>query len=117
MKLEYTFDFLKILSKIDKKHIKAQIDVGGTTLVDGISECVLNILKGNVSVSESQYSRLKKNFKEISILGNRTFPRKKRKLILQKLNPQFFKNLLEILSPVINHEVRRENDSSTSHTD
>ena len=79
---------LPVLKKLVRCHQKPQqrtiLKEGGKELLLCLSECALNITKGNVPLTNRQLKRLKKNKKHIRELSKKKTSLKKRAQIVQK---------------------------------
>ena len=89
-------DFLKILSKCKKNMRKGIIMNADKELIYTLCECVLNLLNGNINISESEHNQLKP-YKHLfrKLLNTNQNLKSKKKLIIQK------GGFLEILLPAV----------------
>ena len=92
--LTYHRDNLKSL-EVDKKYQKLIIKNADKKLIQSICECVLNILKGNLPIKESDKQKLKKFRKPLHKLVQKSGLKNKRKILIQQ------DGLLPILIPSI----------------
>ena len=78
-------DFLTLLSKSkQKKRRDLLIELASSQELNAIIECIINILRGNVSLNErrkKRFSRFKNVMREVALKSN---PIKKKKRILQQ---------------------------------
>ena len=82
--LAKTFRKVRILSLATPQVRKQLVDKGNKEIVDCISECCLNILKGNVHLTSKQKSRLEKHKEQLRAVANKRVNVKKKKEIIQK---------------------------------
>lgn len=75
---------LKKLAKCSAKERKALLAKGGKPLQLCLRECAINILKGNVHLSKSQFKRLKKYKNKLRDLSKKNTSTKKRLHIEQR---------------------------------
>ena len=90
--------FIKQLSKIkrDRKGLLRLIKDSKNEEIEALSELTYNILNGNIYCSTQRKNKLKKQIKNLRILGDKKiFVTKKRKLLL-KGNGIFLTSLLPI---------------------
>ena len=87
---------LKFLSKATPKTVKAIVTNCDGDLVDAISECSLNILKGNVPLKKCQHKRLSKYKNHLRCMTNKNISKRRKKALLQKGG-----FLQALLSPVL----------------
>ena len=73
---------LKLLAKTkNPKYIVHELD---TDILDCLTDCCYNILKGNIPLSVTQESKLKKHKKHLRHMVGKKISQKKKKEILQK---------------------------------
>ena len=77
-------DHLRVLARGTPSMQKAVIKNADSGLIKCISECALNILKGNVPISPHQKSKLTRYKKDLRSLAQRRVSLKSRKRVLQK---------------------------------
>ena len=76
---------LKTLAYAKTKLRKAILANGGRHLVNSISECALNVLKGNVKLSSCRKKKLAKFQRQLRSVVDKSLPlARKKKLILQR---------------------------------
>jgi hypothetical protein len=81
-KLEKTFEKVRILSLATPQTRKRLIKEGGKEVVNCVSECCVNILKGNVPLTSKQKSCLLKHKKRLrDLIKKKVSVGKKRKII------------------------------------
>lgn len=86
-------EHLKLLSKTKNK--SAFLRKCPNSVIKGVCECALNLLKGNVPVTKRQKNRLTPHKRTLRRLGDKKVPLfKKRRLLVQKGN-----GFLSILIP------------------
>lgn len=78
-------DFLSLLSKNKKKKQRNQlIDIANGSQIKSVTECVMNLLSGNIPLSKHQLSQLKKHRKQMRELTKRQLSIKRKKQILKQ---------------------------------
>jgi hypothetical protein len=78
-------DFLTLLGNTkNKKRRNALIEVGTSGEIDGVSECILNILMGRVPLKPNQIRKLRKIKRYLRQLADKKCSLKKRKHILKQ---------------------------------
>ena len=75
---------LKKLKSCSVKNRKALLNKGGKPLQLCLRECAINILKGNVPLSQSQFNSLKKYKKSLRDISKKNTSNKKRLAIEQR---------------------------------
>ena len=94
---------LKFLSVCDNKTCKQVIHSSDKELVKCICECVLNVLQGNIPVSQKEKSKLQKYKSDLrSLASDKPLTEKKR--IIQKGNgflPMLLGPVLAALGPLL----------------
>ena len=75
---------LKLLCGAKPAVIKAVLKGASPDLIDALSECSLNILKGHVRLTSAQKKRLKRYRQSLRALSKKKTSAKRRKQILQK---------------------------------
>ena len=94
---------LKFLSVCDNKTCKQVIHSSDKDLVKCICECALNILQGNIPISQKEKSKLQKHKSDLrSLASDKPLTEKKR--IIQKGNgflPMLLGPLLAALGPLL----------------
>jgi hypothetical protein len=91
---------IKMLAKAGPMKRRAILQVGGSDLVHGVSECCLNILNGAVKLTPAQKKKLVKFKKPIRKLADRRVPlTEKHRLITQ--SGGFLAPLLAVLGPIL----------------
>lgn len=78
--------------------MKSILIEGGKDLTNCICECALNVIKGNVPLSQSQFSRLKKHKRTLRDLSNKKVSKKKKKHIVNQKGAGLFPLLI---TPII----------------
>ena len=81
--LTYHRDNLKS-TEVDKKYKRIIIKNADKKLIQSICECVLNMLKGNLSIKESDKQKLKKFRKPLHKLVQKSGLENKRKILIQQ---------------------------------
>ena len=95
-RIENNIDYLKVLSKCKKNLRNGIIMNSDKEQIYTLCECILNLLHGNINISEDQFNQLKPykhTFRKI--LNNKEKLKSKKKLIVQK------GGFLEILLPAV----------------
>ena len=78
-----TLKHLKLLNKTKKK--SAFLKKCPNTVIKGVCECALNLLKGNISITKRQKNKLIPYKRVLRRLGEKKVPLfKKRRLLVQK---------------------------------
>ena len=79
-------DYLTLLSKAAKNPTKRNklIDVADTSEIRAVSECIKNILEGNVPLSKKHLNQMKRHKLLLRSLAKRCYPVKKKKTILKQ---------------------------------
>ena len=75
---------LKVLCGAKPGLIKAVLKGASPDLISALSECSLNVLKGNVRLTPTQKKRLTKYKTNLRLLAKRGTAQKRRRQILQK---------------------------------
>ncbi len=83
LKLQKTFEKVRILSLATPRVRKQLVQQGGREIVDCISECCVNILKGNVRLSPKQKSCLSKHKQKLREIAKKKVSLKQKKQIIQ----------------------------------
>lgn len=84
-RLKRNLDFLKMLSSGNRILRNKILMTGHNDLIRCLSECCLNVIKGNVKLSSDEKKRLKRHRKLIRALSKKKVSLKnKRNLLLQK---------------------------------
>ena len=83
--LRKQFPYLQTLEgeKSAKKR-KQILEAGGTPLIHCLSECCLNLLKGNLKLSKSDIHKLHRHANKIRKLGEKKVSNKEKKKIIQQ---------------------------------
>ena len=81
--LKKTFCKIKLLSVATPRARKQLIANGGRELIDCVSECCANILKGNVPLNDKQKATLCKHKNKLRKLALKKVGLKKKKQIIQ----------------------------------
>ena len=84
LKLRKTFEKVRILSLATPCVRKQLVQQGGREIVDCISECCVNILKGNVRLSPKQKSCLSKRKLKLRKIAKKKVSLKQKKQIIQR---------------------------------
>lgn len=78
-------DYLSLLSKSKNKNRRNKLlDVASSGELQAISECIMNIIEGNVAVSKTQLSQLKRHKEILRSLSQKCYPVKKKRTILKQ---------------------------------
>jgi len=83
-KLKETFQKVRLLSLATPKARKQLIRDGGREVVDCVSECCMNILKGRVPLTPKQKTNLCKHKQQLRTVALKKVSLKKKKEIIQK---------------------------------
>ena len=83
-KLRKTFEKVRILSLATPRVRKQLVQRGGREIIDCISECCVNILKGNVHLTPKQKSCLTKHKQKLREIAKRKISLKQKKKIIQQ---------------------------------
>ena len=84
-RLRRNVDFLRMLAKGNSTKRKRLLACAHKDLIQCISECALNVLKGNVKLSSVDLKRIKRHRKLVRTLAEKkTALKKKRELLIQK---------------------------------
>lgn len=99
---------LRMLCHTKPSVTKAVIKGAPTDLIDALSECCLNILKGNVPLSSAQKKRLARHKQGLRTLAKKGTSVKRRKQILQTggflpLLPLAFKTAIKAGTGLLGH--------------
>ena len=81
--LKKTFHKIKLLSVATSRARKQLIANGDRELIDCVSECYVNILKGNVPLNEQQKTKLCKHKSNLRKLALKKVSLKEKKRIIQ----------------------------------
>jgi len=109
-RLRRNWDFLKLLSN-GKRNVRRKIlSTGHNDLIKCISECCLNVIKGNVNLNPEQKTKLIKHKKVIRKLARKRLAlKKKRTILLQKGGalPALLIPILSLVGSLIIDAVRK----------
>jgi len=84
-RLTRNLDFLKLLAKGNRRVRQKIIRSSHNDLIRCLSDCCLNVIKGNVQLDNQQKKRLVRHRKTVRNLSHKTVSlKKKRALLLQK---------------------------------
>ena len=83
-KLAKTFEKVRILSVATPKARKRLVCEGNREIVDCISECCANVLKGNVPLTSKQTSDLCRHKEKLRLVARKKTGLKEKKEIIQK---------------------------------
>ncbi|CAF1108807.1 unnamed protein product [Brachionus calyciflorus] len=83
-KISQNFDYLKILAKCDKKMINSILNGANKDLIHSLCECIYNILKGNVELTERNKTQLIKHKNSLRKLLTKNSIKEKKKIPIQK---------------------------------
>jgi hypothetical protein len=104
------FEIIKILATSNKKYRKAIIASADQKLVTALAEIVLNLLAGNIKISEKDHSDLKK-YKYVlrQLIQNKNVVKRKKILVqqggfLQFLLPAVITGISNIIASAINNK-------------
>lgn len=75
---------LKQLCRCGVKKRKELLKKGGRNIKLCLSECALNILKGNVPLNKKQFGKLKKHRKSLQTLSKKNISNKKSQQLVQR---------------------------------
>lgn len=87
-------DVLKVLLKASKKQRKAILGVADREWIEAICECALNILKGNVTLSPSQKTKLSPYKSHLRTLSSRNVSLNKKRGLLSQRGGNWLKFLI-----------------------
>ena len=93
--LKSQLDLLKILARPKSKYRKLIIQSADKKLVQAICECIHNVLKGNINISESEKKRLKSYRSVLHELIKKSTLKTKKKILIQR------GGFLEVLLPAV----------------
>ena len=82
-KLKNTFETVRFLSLATPRAQKKLIKKGDKKFINCISECCLNVLKGNVPLTSKEKKALKKHRNKLRALVNKKVSAEKKKKIVQ----------------------------------
>ncbi len=83
-RLNQNFDYLRVLCKCNKRQREGIINGANKELINTICECVDNILEGNVKLTNSQYTKLRRYQSVLRELRDKRTPiNRKRETIVQ----------------------------------
>ena len=99
MLIKRQFHLLKFIASLPKKQQAEVLALAPKELVRAYSEGALNILKGNVKLSDKQFKSLKRQGVKLKTLANRKSSNKKKKNVIQ--TGGFLGILSSILIPAI----------------
>ena len=91
--------FLQLLSKAKPGYRKTLLEGAPDKLIILLANCALNILRGQVYITNQQKTRLQQHKSDLRNLANKKVSVKRKKKILQKGG--FFPLLLPILGPIL----------------
>ena len=97
-------ELLKMLHKAKPKMRIHILKTFPSEVVKLLSECALNILKGNVLLKKGQKERLRRHRKNLHLLADKTVPKKQKEKVIQKggLLPAIFgASLAPIIAPLV----------------
>ena len=97
-------ELLKMLHKAKPKMRIHILKTFPSEVVKLLSECALNILKGNVMLKKGQKERLRRHRKSLHILADKTVPKKQKEKVIQKggfLPAIFGAALAPIIAPLV----------------
>lgn len=83
-KLEKTFEKVRLLSLATPKARKSFVCEGNREIIDCISECCANVLKGKVPLTYKQKSNLCKHKNKLRLVVKKKLSLSKKKEIIQK---------------------------------
>ena len=82
--LKAHWSLLKKLKSCKAKERKELLKKGGKPLQLCLQECAINILKGNVHLTDAQHNRLRRYKEKVRLLGKKTTSKKKKLAIEQR---------------------------------
>ena len=109
-KISQNYDYLKILAKCDKKMRNSILKGANKDLIHSLCECIYNILRGNVELTDSDKNQLNKYKNSLRKLLTNNSIKEKKKILIQKggflqiLLPSVISGLATILSSAISKE-------------
>lgn len=78
-------EYLTLLSKSRNKSRRNKlIDIANNGEIQAVSECIMNIIDGNVPVNKKELQQLTQHKQILRSLANKCFPIKKKKTILKQ---------------------------------
>lgn len=81
-----------------KRKRQALMKMGGDDLTQCLCECVLNVIKGNVSLTKTQFKKLKRFKTPLRQLVNKKTSLRKKKTIIEQKGGRLLPN---IITPII----------------
>lgn len=101
-RLEITKSFINSLAKTNTRRRKAILKQASNEELKGLFELCLNIIRGNLPITQPTFKHIKRHKKVIESLGNRRVPiYKKREIINQKGG--FIGTLAAFALPLVTH--------------
>lgn len=102
-------NFLKYLSTCNAKQRKAIIKTSNRDAILALVECCINVLRGNIQLTDGQKSRLKKHRKVLHNLCKKIPLAKRKQILVQKggFLPLLLAPLLSIISSVAGSAISR----------
>ncbi len=100
--------FLQMLSKSNPKYRKTLINGAPPEIMKLLSECALNILKGTITLSNDEKTKLRKHKNQLRQMATTKVTNKQKKKIVQKggMLQAMLKPILKAALPhVVNHIV------------
>lgn len=102
-------DFLQLLARSkNSKRRKLLVQWADKTDLLAVSECIGNLLKGNVKLTPAQFKRLRRHRKSLRLLANKngTLTEKRRTIVqsggfLPMILPSILSGIAKIAGPVI----------------
>lgn len=83
-RLARNVDFLKVLAKAPPKQRQAIIGTANSDLILCLCECALNLLNGNIKISDSVLRKLQRHKNSLRNLADRKVPKAEKITVLQQ---------------------------------
>ena len=78
-------DYLSLLAKSKQaKRRNLIIDLANADEIKAVAECILNVLLGNITLTNKQVKKLKRHKKYMRLVAQKSFPSQKKKAILKQ---------------------------------
>ena len=100
-RIKSNYHALKVLWSAQPKLRKAIILNGNRELINSISECVLNVLNGNLKVSDCDKRKLKKHKSVLRKVADKRVPHSTKKRLINQSGGRFLHPLLSAVLPTV----------------
>ena len=99
--------FLQMLLKSNAKYRKLLLTGAPPEIMKLLSECALNILRGNIILNQKEKKQLKPYRRNLHKLASKTVSDKVKKKVLQKggMIPPMMKPILKAMIPVLANQI------------